>query len=42
LRDKVLLLLDNDLDYHISKWQLLIKHIERVADARSIELPTYA
>lgn len=38
LRDKVLLLLDNDLDYHISKWQLLCKNIERVAEARSIEL----
>lgn len=39
LRDKVLLLLDNDLDYHISKWQLLIKHIEKVANAKDIELP---
>lgn len=39
LRDKVLLLLDNDLDYHISKWQLLIKHIEKVANTKGIELP---
>ena len=41
LRDKVLLLLDNDLDYHISKWQLLCKNIERVAELRSIELPKH-
>lgn len=41
LRDKVLLLLDNDLDYHINKWQLLIRQIERVAKARGIELPAY-
>lgn len=39
LRDKVLLLLDNDLNYHIDKWTTLLKNVERVAEARNIALP---
>lgn len=42
LRDKVLLLLDNDLDYHINKWATLMKNIERVAEARNIQIVTKA
>ena len=38
LRDKILLLLDNDLDYHINKWSTLMSNIQRVADARNIEI----
>ncbi len=38
LRDKVLLLLDNDLNYHIDKWSTLINNIRRVAEARNISL----
>lgn len=38
LRDKVLLLLDNDLDYHINKWSTLMSNIQRVAEARNIEI----
>lgn len=41
LRDKVLLLLDNDLNYHINKWHTLLDNISKVADARSITLPKY-
>lgn len=40
LRDKILLLLDNDLNYHIDKWNTLMSNIQRVADARNITLPT--
>ena len=38
LRDKILLLLDNDLDYHINKWSTLSKNLIRVAEARNIKL----
>ena len=41
LRDKILLLLDNDLNYHIDKWSTLMNNIKRVADARNIALPVY-
>lgn len=41
LRDKVLLLLDNDLTYHIEKWQTLMSNIKRVARERNIELPKF-
>lgn len=41
LRDKILLLLDNDLNYHINKWTTLMHNIERVAEARNIELPKF-
>lgn len=40
LRDKILLLLDNDLNYHINKWNTLMSNIQRVAAARNIALPT--
>lgn len=38
LRDKVLLLLDNDLDYHINKWTTLLNNIIEVAKERNITL----
>lgn len=38
LRDKILLLLDNDLNYHIDKWQTLMSNIERVAESKNIRL----
>lgn len=38
LRDKILLLLDNDLNYHINKWTNLMNDIKRVADSRNISL----
>lgn len=41
LRDKILLLLDNDLNYHIDKWTTLMTNIKRVADARNIALPSF-
>ena len=41
LRDKILLLLDNDLNYHINKWNTLMNNIQRVAEARNIELPKF-
>lgn len=41
LRDKILLLLDNDLNYHITKWNTLMSNIQRVANARNIALPTF-
>lgn len=41
LRDKILLLLDNDLNYHINKWNTLMSNIQRVADARNISLPIF-
>jgi hypothetical protein len=40
LRDKILLLLDNDLDYHINKWTTLINNIERVAEFKNYQLVT--
>lgn len=41
LRDKILLLLDNDLNYHINKWNVLMRNIERIAEVRNIELPKF-
>lgn len=41
LRDKILLLLDNDLNYHINKWTTLMENIEKVAEARNMVLPTF-
>lgn len=41
LRDKILLLLDNDLNYHINKWNVLKSNIRRVAEIRNISLPIY-
>lgn len=38
LRDKILLLLDNDLDYHINKWTVIMDNISKVAKARNIVL----
>lgn len=38
LRDKVLLLLDNDLDYHINKWTKLADNIKRVAEYKNWSL----
>lgn len=40
LRDKILLLLDNDLNYHINKWNMLMSNIQRVAEARNIKIST--
>lgn len=38
LRDKILLLLDNDLDYHIAKWNKFKENIERVAEYKNWDL----
>ena len=38
LRDKILLLLDNDLEYHIKKWTSLKSKIEQVADFKGWRL----
>lgn len=38
LRDKILLLLDHDLDYHIDKWTNLIANLERVANYKNWNL----
>lgn len=38
MRDKVLVLLDSDTDYHIDKWTTLKNNIERVAEYKGIEL----
>lgn len=38
LRNKILLLLNNDLSYHINKWLDLEDKIQKVCDARSIKL----
>ena len=38
LRDKILLLLDNDLEYHIRKWTNLKEQIENVANYKGWEL----
>jgi len=38
LRDKVLLMLDNDLEYHIKKWKDLESKIEAVAEYKGWEL----
>ena len=39
LRDKVLYLLDNELNYHIDKWTTLMNNVRQVASAKDIELP---
>lgn len=41
LRDKILLLLDNDINYHIDKWTTLLNNISRVAEARNINIQEY-
>lgn len=38
LRDKILLLLDSDLNYHIDRWIGIKEQIERVAEYKSITL----
>lgn len=38
LRDKVLLLLDSDLNYHIDRWLILKEQIEKVAEYKGINL----
>ncbi len=38
LRDKVLLLLNNDLDYHIHKWETIKDNIQRVAEYKNWSL----
>lgn len=38
LRDRILLLLDNDINWHIQKWLKLKESIERVATERGFEL----
>lgn len=40
LRDKILLLLDYDVEYHISKWENLKSNIERVAEKKNFVLTT--
>lgn len=35
LRDKVLILLDADVDYHITKWTTLLNDIKRVAEYKN-------
>lgn len=38
LRDKLLLVLDQDLEYHIQKWSTLKEHLELVAEQKGITL----
>ena len=38
LRDRILLLLDNDIDWHIQKWLKLKENIERVAAKKGFKL----
>lgn len=38
LRDKILLLLENDLNYHINRWVNLKTQIEKVAEYKKFEL----
>lgn len=38
LRDKLLLVLDQDLEYHIQKWSTLKEHLEFIADQKGITL----
>lgn len=40
LRDRILLLLDNDIDWHIQKWLKIKENIERVANEKGFELKT--
>ena len=38
LRDKILLLLDGDLNYHIDKWTEILEQIKKVADYKGVTL----
>ena len=38
LRDKILLILDNDLEYPIQKWTQILSNIERVAEYKNWDL----
>lgn len=38
LRDRILLLLDNDIDWHIQKWIKIKENIERVAEYKNFKL----
>jgi len=38
LRDKVLLALDNNLEWHIQKWTTLLNNVKRVAEYKEIKL----
>lgn len=38
LRDKILLLLDYDVEYHIAKWENLISNIKKVAEKKDVIL----
>lgn len=38
LRDKVLLALDNNLEWHIQKWTKLLNNVKRVAEYKEIKL----
>lgn len=38
LRDKILLLLDGDLNYHIDKWMNIQSQIEKVAEYKGVTL----
>jgi len=38
IRDKILLLLDNDLEYHIKKWNIIKGQIEKVAEYKGYKL----
>lgn len=40
LRDKILLLLDYDVEYHIAKWENLISNIKKVAEKKNFVLTT--
>ena len=40
LRDKILLLLDNDLNYHIEKWTKIHDNILKVAEKKKFNLLT--
>jgi hypothetical protein len=38
LRDKILLLLENDLNYHINRWMGLKTQVEKVAEYKKFNL----
>lgn len=38
LRDKILLLLDYDLNYHINKWETLMQNLVKVAEKKGYKL----
>lgn len=40
LRDKILLLLDYDLNYHINKWETLMQNLVKVAEKKGYKLVT--